>query len=40
MYLKDIVPKKFFEDSDFDYKAKLNDGGPRQKYIAAKTEEK
>ena len=28
MYLKDIIPERMFEDTDFDYKATLQDGNP------------
>lgn len=28
MYLKDIIPERMFEDSDFDYKASLNSQNP------------
>ena len=28
MYLKDIIPERMFEDTDFDYKATLQDGTP------------
>ena len=28
MYLKDIIPERMFEDTDFDYKATLQDENP------------